>query len=83
MKKNYLNLSYNLPGGSTIKNPPANAGDSRDKGWILGLVKSPGKRNGYPLQYSCLENSMGRETEEANGLHIVHGVAKNQTGMNN
>ena len=28
---------------------------------IPGLERSPGERNGYPLQYSCLENSMDRE----------------------
>ena len=83
MKKDDLNFSYNFPSSSAIKNPPANAGYSRDKGWMLGLVRSPEKRNGYPLQYSCLENSMDRGTEEAGGLHTVHGVAKNWTGLNN
>ena len=34
-----------------------NAGDP---GSILGLGRSPGERNGYLLQYSCLENSMDR-----------------------
>ena len=32
-----------------------------DPGSILGLGGSPGEGNGYPLQYSCLENSMDRE----------------------
>ena len=44
------------PGGSVAKNPPANAGDSGDVGSIPGLGRSPGGRNGNPLQYSCLEN---------------------------
>ena len=43
-----------------IKNLPANAGDLKDWGSIPGLGRSPGVRNGYPLQYSCLENSMDR-----------------------
>ena len=43
-----------------IKNPPANAGDTRD-GSIPGSGRSPGVGNGTRLQYSCLENSMGRE----------------------
>ena len=43
-----------------VKNPSANAGDARDMGSIPGLERSPGVRNGNPLQYSCLENSMGR-----------------------
>ena len=46
-----------FPGGSAIKNQPANAGDS---GSVPGLRRSPGERNGNPLQYSFLENSMDR-----------------------
>ena len=41
-----------------VKNPPANAGEVRDLGSIPGLGRSPGGRNGSPLQYSCLENPM-------------------------
>ena len=40
-----------------VKNLPANAGDV---GLIPGSGRSPGEGNGNPLQYSCLENSMGR-----------------------
>ena len=36
--------------------------DAEDLGSIPGLGRSPGKGNGYPFQYSCLENSTGRET---------------------
>ena len=32
-----------------------------DPGLISGLGRSPEEGNGYPLQYSCLENSMDRE----------------------
>ena len=46
-----------------------NAGDL---GLITGLGRSPGEGNGYPLQYSCLENSMDRGT----WLATVHGVAE-------
>ena len=42
-----------FPGGSVVKNPSANAGDA---GLIPGLGRSPGERNGNPVQYSCLEN---------------------------
>ena len=35
--------------------------EDKDLGSIPGLGRSPGKRNGYPLQYSCLENSMDGE----------------------
>ena len=41
-----------------VKNPPANAGDSREVGSILGSERFPGEENGNPLQYPCLENSM-------------------------
>ena len=47
-----------FPGGSVVKNPSVNAGDSRNVGLIHGLGRSPGVGNGNPLQYSCLENSM-------------------------
>ena len=40
-----------------LKNPPANVGDS---GSIPGLGRSPGGGNGYPLQYSSLDNPMAR-----------------------
>ena len=49
-----------FPGGSVVKNPPANAGDAGDAGSILGSGRSPGEGNGYPLQYFCLDNSTDR-----------------------
>ena len=52
-----------------VKNLPANAGDP---GLIPGSGRSPGEGNGYPLQYSCLENSMDRGAWRA----TVHGVTK-------
>ena len=52
----------NLPADTVVKNPPANAGDTGDLGSIPGSVRSPGEGNGKPLQYSCLENPMDRET---------------------
>ena len=39
-----------------IKNPPANVGDVRAVGSILGLGRCPGEAYGNPLQYPCLEN---------------------------
>ena len=55
-----------------VKNPPANTGDIRDAGSIPGLGRSPGAGHGNPLQYSCLENPMGRGAWRA----AVHGVAE-------
>ena len=46
-----------FPVGSHGKKSTYNAGDV---GLILGLVRSPGERSGYPLQYSYLDNSMDR-----------------------
>ena len=49
--------SYGFLGGSDGKASTCNAGDP---GSIPGLERSPGERNGNPLQYSCLENPMDR-----------------------
>ena len=43
-----------------VKILPANVGDTRDTGSILGLGRYRGGGHGNPLQYSCLENSMNR-----------------------
>ena len=54
---NYLIIlldTYSFPGGSDGKESACNAGNV---GFIPGLGRSPGEGNGYPLQYSCLENS--------------------------
>ena len=48
------------PDALVVKNPPANAGDTRDTGSIPGSGRSPGGGNGNPLQYSYLENSIDR-----------------------
>ena len=60
-----LRMNLGFPSGSVVKNPPANAGDVRDKGSIPGLGRSPGGWHDNPLQYSCLGNPM---TEETAGL---------------
>ena len=56
-------------GGLHGKEPACNAGEP---GLIPGLGRSPGGGHGYPLQYSCLENSMDR----SGGQATVHGVEK-------
>ena len=60
-----------------VKNPPANAGNTRDTGLIPGWGRSPGGGHGNPLQYSCLENPMDRGA----WLATVHGVTKSQTRL--
>ena len=49
-----------FPGGAVVKNPPANAGEERDAGLILGLRRSTRVGNGNLLQYSCLKNFVDR-----------------------
>ena len=64
-----------FPVGLVVKHLSANVGDVRDAGWILGSGRSPGTGNGNSLQYSCLENSMGRGGWWA----TAHGAAKSRT----
>ena len=64
-----------FPGGTVVKNLPANAEDARNTGLIPGLVRSLGGGNGNPLQFSCLGNSMDRGAWRA----IVHGVTESDT----
>ena len=64
-------MKLGLPGGLESKESVCNAGDL---GLIPGSGRSLGEVNGYPFQYSCLENPMG---------HIVHGVAMSQTHLSN
>ena len=57
------NVIWGFPGGSVVKNLPANAGAIGDAGSIPGLGRSPGGGNGnQPLQYSCLGKSHGQRT---------------------
>ena len=60
-----------LCGGSDGKESALNAGNLDS---ILGSGRSPGKRNGYPLQYSYLENSMDR----GGWCATVHGVIESE-----
>ena len=61
-----------FPGGSMVKNLPANSGDVVS---IPGSGRSPGEGNGNPLQYSCLGNSMDSGVWQA----TVYWVSKSQT----
>ena len=58
-----------FPGGSEVKASACNVGDL---GSIPGSGRSLGEGHGNPLQYSCLENPMGRGAWQA----TVHGVAR-------
>ena len=63
-----------FPGGKDGKVSACNVGDL---GSIPGSGRSPGKGNGNPLQYSCLENPM----DGGAWLATIHGVAKSQTQL--
>ena len=65
-------------GCSVSKESACNAGDT---GSIPGLGRSPGEGNGYPLQYSCLENPMDRGVDRGAWRATVHGVARSQTWL--
>ena len=67
-----LEVSLQTPGMADIvlwkpvcnsgKEPPCNAGDTRDSGLIFGLESSPRGEHGNPLQYPCLENPRGQRS---------------------
>ena len=69
-----FDMDQEFPGGSDGK---ASAHNTGDLGSISRLGRFPGERNGNPLQYACLENSMDGGAWWA----TVHGVAKSQTRL--
>ena len=62
-----------------VKNPPANSGDITDAAVILGSGRPSREGNGYPLQFSYLENYMDRGV----WYIAVHGVANSQILLSN
>ena len=74
----YLSKS-GFPCDSEVKNLPANAGNLEDADLMPETGRSPGGGNGNPLQYSCLENLMGR----GDWWVTVRRVTKSQTQLNN
>ena len=74
-----INLQKGFPGGTVVKNLPANEGDAKVAGSIPGLGRSHRVGNNNPLQYSCLKNSMDRGASQA----TVHRVTRSQTYLSN
>ena len=77
INKQQVGFLLGFPGGSTVKNPPANTGET---GSIAGLEDALEKA--MALQYSCLGNPMDRRAWRT----IVHRVAKESDtteGLNN
>ena len=63
-----------FPGGTVVKNPPADAGDPRDMDSTPGLGRSSEVGNGNPLQY-CLENAIDRDLDKLQSIglqRVVH-----------
>ena len=71
-KSGLSNGNKGFPGGSDRKESVCNV---EDLGSIPGLGRTTGEGNGYPLQYSCQENSM----DKGNLWAILHGVTNSQT----
>ena len=69
----YAYVCKSFPGGSDSEGSACSAGDL---GLIPGSRRPPGKGNGNPLQYSCLENSMDR-----GAVGCSHGVVKSRTQL--
>ena len=65
-------LLNNETGGTSGKEPTANARDLRDTGSIPGSGRSSREGDGNPLQYFCLKNPMDRGAWQA----TVHGIAR-------
>ena len=61
-----------FPGGSDGEESACNAGDL---GSVPGSGRYSGEGNGYPLQYSCQENSMDRGTLAGNTVHVTESDA--------
>ena len=66
-----------LPQWLSSKESSCNAGDTGITFSIPGLGRSPGGRNGNPLQYSCLKNPIDRGAWQA----TVHGVTESWTQL--
>ena len=66
-----------FPGGSVVKNLPANEEDIEDVGSIPGSGRAPVEGKGNPLQYFCLENAMDKGAWQA----TVHRIANSQKGL--
>ena len=74
MLMSVLKVMMGFPGGSDGRGSACNAGDSD---LIPGLRRYPGEGHGYPLQYSCLEESLERSARR----DTVHAVSQNRTKL--
>ena len=71
-----------FPGGSAVKNPPADAGDVSS---VPESGRSPGEGNGYSLQFTCLGNPGTEEPGRLQSMgsqRIVHGLVSKEQFLN-
>ena len=73
----HYEVPQGFPGGSVVKNPPANSDATGDTGSVPRWGRCPGGGNSNPLQYSCLENPIDRGAWQA----TVCGVTNSWTGL--
>ena len=64
-----------------VKNPPADAGDTRDVGSIPGSGRSPGEWHDNPLQHSCLENPTDRGAWRATAHRLAESDTTEQSSL--
>ena len=67
-------MALPFPGRSVVNSPPSCAAD---EGSVPGSGRFPGEGNGYPLQYSCLENPKDKRPWRA----TVHGATESGTRL--
>ena len=65
LPRGLVGCTQGFPGGSVGKESACSAGDP---GFFSGSGRSLGEGNGYPLQYSCLENSQREETDRLQSM---------------
>ena len=75
--ENYCRVFILFQVALVVRNSSANSGDAGDVSLIPGPGRFPAGDHGYPLQYSCLENSMDRGAWQA----TVHRDTKSQTQL--
>ena len=85
-QQNVIEVILGFPGGSGVKNPPANAGDSGDAGLIPGVKKLPWRRKWQPTPVFLPEESHGQrgswwapamgspQSWLSNGAHVRGGI---------
>ena len=78
----FSNHCRGFPVALVVRNLPVSAGDTRDMGSITGSGRHPRGKNGNPLQYACLENSMDRAAWQAPVCGVTESDATTPINVN-